>query len=114
MEEAGEGKFEAPSHLLWAGGIHRASRSEENMFDTTQKAYTDFRDIAKERTTPIMAWIGSGLSVAAGGPTWLTLRERLIATLRDNRADSRSKLTNSIERQRPRRTRAIFGCRLRS
>src|SRR6266498_3528317 len=52
------------------------------MFDITQQAYVDFRAIAKERTTPLVAWIGSGLSVAAGAPTWITLRDRLIAALR--------------------------------
>jgi len=52
------------------------------MFDSKQSAYIDFRSVAKERTAPLVAWIGSGLSQQAGAPTWLTLRDRLIAALR--------------------------------
>lgn len=52
------------------------------MFDSSQSAYVDFRSIAKERTAPLVAWIGSGLSVSAGAPSWITLRDRLVSALR--------------------------------
>ncbi len=32
-------------------------------FDTGQEAYIEFRDIIRERTSAVMPWIGSGLSV---------------------------------------------------
>ncbi len=47
-------------------------------FDFSQPAYKNFRSIAAERTTPIVAWIGSGLSAPLGLPTWATLRTGLL------------------------------------
>ncbi len=38
--------------------------------------------IVSERTTPLVVWVGAGLSVPAGMPTWAKLRNELIAALR--------------------------------
>lgn len=46
-------------------------------FDVGQNSYIQFRALATERTTPIVAWVGSGLSAAAGLPTWPKLRQVL-------------------------------------
>ncbi len=50
-------------------------------FDKKQNAYISFREIVAEKTSSIVAWIGSGLSVPAGLPTWAKLRDSLIETL---------------------------------
>jgi hypothetical protein len=47
-------------------------------FDTTQQSYVRFRQILKERTTPVVVWAGAGLSASAGMPTWLSLRDTLV------------------------------------
>jgi hypothetical protein len=47
------------------------------MFDTSQDAYIAFHNIVAERTSPIMAWVGSGLSRRSGLPDWVDLRDRL-------------------------------------
>lgn|ERR1035437_7469928 len=46
-------------------------------FDTTQTSHRQFRQILKERTTPVVIWAGAGLSAPAGLPTWLSLRDTL-------------------------------------
>lgn len=56
------------------------------MFNTEQPAYRDFRNIVSENTTPIVAWVGSGLSVAAGLPTWVSLRDVLCQELANKAA----------------------------
>ena len=43
-----------------------------------QSAYRALRDIVAERTRPILAWTGSGLSAAAGLPTWPALKDALV------------------------------------
>lgn len=53
-------------------------------FDNTQPAYQTFRDLVKEGTASVIAWVGSGLSVAANLPTWSQLRHTLSETLRAN------------------------------
>jgi serine/threonine protein kinase len=53
-------------------------------FDTGQPAYQALRSIVSERTQPLLAWTGAGLSVPAGLPTWLGLRERLADVLDAN------------------------------
>ena len=40
------------------------------------------RDIVAERTSPIVAWVGSGLSSPAGIPVWATLKQDLTDALR--------------------------------
>lgn len=51
-------------------------------FNTNQQAYQSLRDVVAERTRPLVVWIGSGLSVAAGLPTWHALRGQLQTSLR--------------------------------
>lgn len=50
-------------------------------FDTSQSAYKDFRNILTERSDPIVAWVGAGLSQPAGLPSWSALRESLTKEL---------------------------------
>lgn len=57
------------------------------VFDTTQKSYEALRSIVAERTQPLIAWTGSGLSAPAGLPAWGTLRDHLVLAL-ENKAIS--------------------------
>lgn len=50
-------------------------------FNTSQSAHVDFRDLVRERTKPVVAWIGSGLSTPAGLPSWERLKELLVEAL---------------------------------
>jgi serine/threonine protein kinase len=50
-------------------------------FDKTQPAYQAFRSQYAERTRSIVVWIGSGLSVPAGLPSWPALRDTLVGRL---------------------------------
>lgn len=50
-------------------------------FNKSQPAYTDFRDIIAESTTPLVVWCGSGLSAPAEIPTWPILHQRLCERL---------------------------------
>ena len=52
-------------------------------FDTTQRSYVALRNIIAERTQGIIFWIGSGLSVEAGLPTWQELKDELLRSLLD-------------------------------
>lgn len=52
-------------------------------FDTSQKAHQAFRAIVAEGTNPTLAWVGSGLSLPAGLPTWSDLRAILLEALED-------------------------------
>jgi serine/threonine protein kinase len=58
-------------------------------FDFSQPAYENFRSLAAERTSAIVAWVGSGLSAPAGLPTWPGLRRRLF--------DAAEKKVNSFD-----------------
>jgi len=51
------------------------------MFDKEQPAYIAFRNIAKEGTDDIVAWVGAGLSVPAGLPSWSSLMKHLADVL---------------------------------
>lgn len=51
-------------------------------FETGQQPYRAFRDIVAERTRPLLAWTGSGLSSEAGLPTWIGLKELLVESVR--------------------------------
>ncbi|KAA0250592.1 MAG: hypothetical protein EDX89_22590 [Acidobacteria bacterium] len=44
-------------------------------FDLRQSAYEDFRSKVTERTAPLVAWVGAGLSVDAGLPDWRRLHQ---------------------------------------
>lgn len=50
-------------------------------FDINQDAYLAFRNIVAERTSSVVAWVGSGLSRPAGIPTWSALKEKLVDVL---------------------------------
>src|SRR4051794_2691357 len=50
-------------------------------FDPSQPSYQALRGIVSERTRPLLAWVGAGLSAAAGLPTWDRLRQRLVESL---------------------------------
>ncbi len=45
---------------------------------TAQDSYQALRAIVAERTRPLIVWVGSGLSVAAGLPTWAGLKDQLV------------------------------------
>jgi eukaryotic-like serine/threonine-protein kinase len=47
------------------------------VFNTSQDSYKAFRSIYSERTTQLLAWVGSGLSVPAGLPTWAGIQRML-------------------------------------
>jgi serine/threonine protein kinase len=73
-------------------------------FDIGQDSYIAFRNIASERTSRIIAWVGSGLSAACGLPTWEGLRVALIKalenkalTLHPDERDSSIKECNEIK-----------------
>jgi serine/threonine protein kinase len=52
-------------------------------FNLEQNAYLSLRNIISERTSSIVAWVGSGLSAPLGIPTWTPLKRRLIQALND-------------------------------
>jgi serine/threonine protein kinase len=47
-------------------------------FQKSQPAYQSLRAILAEKTTPVIAWVGAGLSAPAGLPSWKGLIEGLI------------------------------------
>jgi hypothetical protein len=51
------------------------------MFNNNQPSYKNLRSIVRERTNRVVAWVGSGLNVAAGLPTWNQLKRRLCIAL---------------------------------
>ncbi len=51
------------------------------MFNFNQESYIEFRSIVKERTNPIIAFLGSGLSRQAGLPDWEELKSKLVSGL---------------------------------
>lgn len=53
------------------------------MFDTTQKNYQRLRSILKERTNPVVGWLGAGLSIPAGLPSWHDLKTKLCVALEE-------------------------------
>ena len=50
-------------------------------FNTDQDSYLSLRNIVAERTSKIIFWVGSGLSVEAKLPDWAKLKTELIRTL---------------------------------
>ena len=52
-------------------------------FDTSQSSYLSLRNIIAERTNGIVFWVGSGLSVEAGLPTWSEFRNELLKSLEE-------------------------------
>ena len=51
------------------------------MFNQDQPSYGRLRSIVAERTSPLIAWVGSGLSKPAGLPLWRELKDRLCQAL---------------------------------
>src|SRR5688500_15452182 len=68
-------------------------------FNTGQDPYQRLREIVSERTRPLLAWVGSGVSADAGLPTWPALRESLLAGLRNKggefRGDDKNRLLDA-------------------
>jgi len=52
-------------------------------FDSNQSAYKDLREIIAQRTDPIVAWVGAGLSMPAGLPSWAAMKESLLGELNE-------------------------------
>lgn len=52
-------------------------------FDIQQKSHRALRSIVAEKTRKVVVWTGSGLSAAAGLPTWAQLKACLVTQLRE-------------------------------
>jgi len=77
------------------------------MFDKTQNSYISLRDCVAERTSSILAWVGSGVSADAGLPTWNSLKRSLVEALKNkgrslepDEAEGIFALASSIEAQK--------------
>lgn len=55
-------------------------------FDIEQDSHVALRKVISERTSPIIAWVGAGLSAPAGLPSWEKLLDELIAIVRRKQA----------------------------
>jgi serine/threonine protein kinase len=55
-------------------------------FDAQQDAYIALKKVIAERTSPVIAWVGAGLSAPAGLPSWAGLLDELIAVVRRKHA----------------------------
>jgi serine/threonine protein kinase len=51
-------------------------------FDKDQPAHVALKKVLAERTAPLVAWVGAGLSAPAGLPSWLGLLDHLIGVVR--------------------------------
>lgn len=51
------------------------------MFDQTQPSYRRLQSIIAERTNRLVIWVGAGLSMPAGLPSWSELKDTLCRTL---------------------------------
>ena len=47
------------------------------MFNTNQSSFKRLGQIVATNTSPLVAWVGAGLSAPAGLPSWPKLREKL-------------------------------------
>lgn len=52
------------------------------MFNTNQESFKALAQIVAQRSRPLVAWVGAGLSVPARLPTWVKLRDFLCDVLR--------------------------------
>jgi hypothetical protein len=66
-------------------------------FNKEQDSYVSFRNIVTERSSPVVAWIGAGLSVPAGLPTWRQLRTTLCDNLHQKAASLESKEAERLD-----------------
>ena len=64
--------------MVW---VVMANEGNVMVFDTSQEAYKELRNIIVERTGGIVFWTGSGLSAQAGLPTWVGLKDELLNAL---------------------------------
>ncbi len=55
-------------------------------FNDSQSSFKRLRSIIAERTNRLVIWIGAGLSIPAGMPSWHGLRDKLCSILVDNSA----------------------------
>lgn len=76
------------------------------MFNKNQRSYQNLRSIVRERTNRVVAWIGSGLSVAAGLPTWNQLKEQLCGAL-EEKAESLEEEEKAYLKKRAKQIRDI-------
>lgn len=51
-------------------------------FDFNQSAYQALKKVLAERTSPVVAWIGAGISAPAGIPSWEQLLNDLVALVK--------------------------------
>lgn len=56
-------------------------------FNTEQPAHKRLRSIIAERTSKLVFWTGSGLSLEAGLPDWIRLKDSLVKQLREKSRD---------------------------
>lgn len=74
------------------------------MVNFEQPAYRNLRSIVRERTNRLVVWIGSGLSVPAGLPTWAELKQSLCTALLEkaNTLDTPERMvtTNAVDQIR--------------
>lgn len=66
------------------------------VFDDSQHAFIQLREQIAERTTSVVAWVGSGLSAPAGIPTWRPLRKQLCEELLNRANQSEEKEKQSL------------------
>ncbi|MBU9556829.1 hypothetical protein [Burkholderia multivorans] len=64
-------------------------------FDFTQSSYQALKKVLAERTSPVVAWIGAGLSAPAGLPSWDRLLDELVKV-----AKQKNTLISSDERKK--------------
>lgn len=48
------------------------------MFDQSQESFVALKNTFAENTSPVYVWIGAGLSIGAGFPSWDELRKKMI------------------------------------
>ena len=69
------------------------------MFDGTQESFVQLKKILAENTSPVYVWAGAGLSIPAGFPSWIDLRNKLVdggskmLSLQDESNDKRHRLS---------------------
>lgn len=55
-------------------------------FDPNQDSHIALRKVISERTSPVIAWVGAGLSAPAGLPSWEKLLDDLVDVVRRKHA----------------------------
>lgn len=70
-------------------------------FDFSQSSYRALKKIFEERTSPVVAWVGAGMSAPAGLPSWEKLLNDLVALVKRKSSlltpdDKRLSLENAL------------------